>query len=67
MQKWMVSCVDGTTEAEGVSWLGAIADAVNKLGMKPGVLAQMVCEVDSGRKAQHCAVVARFNPIRAGS
>ena len=49
MQKWMVSCVDGTTEAEGVSWLGAIADAVNKLGMKPGVLAQMVCEVDSGR------------------
>ncbi len=25
------------------------------------------CEVDSGRKAQHCAVVARFNPIRAGS
>jgi GAF domain len=57
MQRWTVSCVDGTTEAEGANWLGAVADAVNRLAMKPGVLAQMVCEVDSGR-----SVIIR-NPV----
>lgn len=57
MERWTVSCVDGTTEAEGANWLGAVADAVQRLHMKPGVLAQMVCEVDSGR-----SVIIR-NPV----